>query len=253
MCGMKMTDPPLNDQGTVGGVETPGQPRDPNSFRSIDPRRSSSLSADSELSTPSAVGLAPGGVVALRSPAFASEELTPLKDSEVVNLDYNSRRQGFGDVADRGSALLQLASRWQEEEEEVAAARAHSAPDSTPKVAKRKEVWQRVQGTFLAVGALNTEKISAPYVHMSDGCMDVIAVPAELEFMDVLDMLPKVSSGGHVTDRRLFHWKASHMRFYPADTADKFNVDGEVLDGHPISIQVLPAFARLLSIQKEED
>ena len=26
---------------------------------------------------------------------------------------------------------------------------------------------------------LNTEKISAPHVHMSDGCMDVIALPAQ--------------------------------------------------------------------------
>ena len=30
----------------------------------------------------------------------------------------------------------------------------------------------------MAVGALNTEKISAPYVHMSDGCMDILALPA---------------------------------------------------------------------------
>jgi hypothetical protein len=42
----------------------------------------------------------------------------------------------------------------------------------------KREVWQRLEGSFVAIGALNTEKISAPYVHMSDGCMDVIAVPA---------------------------------------------------------------------------
>ena len=41
-------------------------------------------------------------------------------------------------------------------------------------------VWQQLDGAFLAVGCLNTERISAPNVHMSDGCMDVIAVPAQV-------------------------------------------------------------------------
>ncbi len=41
-------------------------------------------------------------------------------------------------------------------------------------------VWQQLDGAFLALGCLNTERISAPYVHMSDGCMDVIAVPAQV-------------------------------------------------------------------------
>ena len=42
------------------------------------------------------------------------------------------------------------------------------------------------------------------------------------------------------------------MRFRPADTADKYNVDGEVLDGKPVAITVLPSLARLISIKSWE-
>ena len=114
----------------------------------------------------------------------------------------------------------------------------------------KRQVWQRLEGSFVAVGALNTEKISAPYVHMSDGCMDVIAVPAAVGRVDLFSMGIKLANdGSHVRDRRLFHWKATQMRFRPADTADKFNVDGEVLQGRPIAISVMAGLARLISVR----
>ena len=61
--------------------------------------------------------------------------------------------------------------------------------------------------------------------------------------------LERPDPGSHVRDRRLFHWKATQMRFRPADTADKFNVDGEVLQGRPIAISVMAGLARLISVR----
>ena len=108
--------------------------------------------------------------------------------------------------------------------------------------------WQRLEGQFLAIGALNTEKISAPFAHMSDGCMDVIALPAAVGAVGLIQMGAKLSSGEHVRDRRIFHWKAVAMRFTPENENDKFNIDGEVLDGLPIEARVLPSLCRLISL-----
>jgi hypothetical protein len=68
--------------------------------------------------------------------------------------------------------------------------------------------------------------------------------------MDFFSMGIKLANGGgHLRDRRLFHWKATQMRFRPLDPSDKYNVDGEVLEGKPISITVLPSLARLISVK----
>jgi hypothetical protein len=217
-----------------------------------------------------------GAVGVVQSPSNRANGFleSPKSNAEkrVVVLDYGMRVKGHGDVADRGSALLYVAEKYREEEEDLAVLNgsidaqayvpsgtcpngqlvkdvtnlgeegaggassvvyptgsyvsanamspstyqrhAHSltpsdhsleaegaggrgergeeAPFSSTRAAAvstpagrmvgaggaKRELWQRLEGSFVAIGALNTEKISAPYVHMSDGCMDVIAVPA---------------------------------------------------------------------------
>ena len=169
-------------------------------------------------------------------------------DVDVVRLDYNSRLQGRGDTSDRGSGLLKLADEWRREEEAAATAMAKAQGKVTGINKSHAEgVWQQLDGEFIAIGGLNTERISAPYAHMSDGCMDVIAVPAHVSRIDLLQMGFDLPTGGHLEDKRIFHWKATQMKFAPVDSNDKFNVDGEVLEGLPIHIKVLPALARIIS------
>ncbi|KAJ1492268.1 hypothetical protein T484DRAFT_1931375 [Baffinella frigidus] len=167
----------------------------------------------------------------------------------VVPIDYQRRLLGMGDAADRGSALLQVSQQWRGEVERPDPA----GRDAGGGAAGAAGPWQRLQGEFLAIGALNTERISAPFAHMSDGCMDVIALPAAVGAVGLIQMGAKLSTGDHVHDRRIFHWKAVAMRFTPESTADKFNLDGEVLDGLPIEARVLPSLCRLISVLPPAD
>jgi hypothetical protein len=124
--------------------------------------------------------------------------------------------------------------------------------------------WQTLQDNeFVLVALLKGTKRLAPCVHLSDGLIDVLAVPKK-ENMDHLELLkssfrylraadraakgkgrgPGAEGSGaeaHTQhdEKGFIIRKALAVRLAPADERHSFNIDGEVHEGRPIEVRVL--------------
>ena len=115
--------------------------------------------------------------------------------------------------------------------------------------------WQTLKGEFVMVALLKGTKRLAPCVHLADGLVDVVAIPKS-EHMDHLQLIKssyhylrdadlaargRASGQGRQQDECSFVIrKALAVRLVPADERHKFNIDGEVHDGKPMEVRVLP-------------
>ena len=121
------------------------------------------------------------------------------------------------------------------------------------------------KGPFVCVAILKTEKALVPHVHCNDGYVDVIAVP-DVGRIELLRRSSKILMpdlmGHHLSqpetaglasmdalskgDSDFLYTKARSVVIKPRDRDDKFNVDGEVLDGEEMHVEVLPGKLRML-------
>uniref|UniRef100_A0A7S0F2G3 Uncharacterized protein n=1 Tax=Hanusia phi TaxID=3032 RepID=A0A7S0F2G3_9CRYP len=117
---------------------------------------------------------------------------------------------------------------------------------------------------------LKSEKALVPFVHINDGYLDVLAVP-EVGKLELLRRSSKILVpqlvGSHIQgsaqtdddmqDKDFWYIKATSVTLVPESSEDKINVDGEVLDGKSLSMEVLPGqlrmFVALLEGQQPAD
>jgi len=108
-------------------------------------------------------------------------------------------------------------------------------------------------GSFVLVAMLKSEKALVPFVHINDGYLDVLAIP-EVGKLELLRRSSKILVpqlvGSHIQgsaqaeedmqDKDFWYIKATSVTLVPESTQDKINVDGEVLDGKSLRMEVLP-------------
>jgi len=104
----------------------------------------------------------------------------------------------------------------------------------------------------VVVAMLKSEKALAPYVHLSDGYVDVLSI-GKVGRLELLRRSSKILTSSHITDDQEFcrYWKAKSVKLRPHKSEDKINVDGEVLDGEEIRVDVVPAVLNIFCAYDE--
>jgi len=99
----------------------------------------------------------------------------------------------------------------------------------------------RVEGGFLFVCCLKCERTFTPFVHASDGCMDVLII-RERGLGSLASLYSLVESGGRHLKNQNFHYhKAREVTIMPRDVHQGFlNIDGEVAAAVETKISVMP-------------
>ncbi|UCD38854.1 MAG: diacylglycerol kinase family lipid kinase [Fidelibacterota bacterium] len=120
--------------------------------------------------------------------------------------------------------------------------------------AKRRKARLTIEGEvfnghFVFVLACNTQYTGkgmrmAPRADLSDGLIDLVIV-REATRMQMLRLLPKVFDGSHVHSPLLEYIQAKEFSLIP-DVDETVNVDGELLERSPISVQMIPQAIRVL-------
>jgi len=107
--------------------------------------------------------------------------------------------------------------------------------------------WEVVHGPFVVVAMLKSEKALAPYVHLSDGYVDVLSV-GKVGRLELLRRTSKILTSSHLNsdEECCRYWKTKSVILQPTDATDKINVDGEVLEGEEMRVDVLPAALNVL-------
>jgi YegS/Rv2252/BmrU family lipid kinase len=87
-------------------------------------------------------------------------------------------------------------------------------------------------------------RLIAPHATIDDGRLDVCLIEA-MPTVDFLALLKRVSAGEHVDDKRVTYFQAAALELV-FDRVIKVNTDGQVLESHRCSYDILPRAARFL-------
>tara|TARA_Y100000994_G_scaffold69623_1_gene56928 strand:+ start:899 stop:1783 length:885 start_codon:yes stop_codon:yes gene_type:complete len=103
---------------------------------------------------------------------------------------------------------------------------------------------QKLSDDFLFILCLNTIHTgkgmkAAPNAILNDGFIDVIILKSSISKLELLLLLPKIFSGKHILSKKVKYVKAKNLSIIP-EKDEKLNIDGEMKQQTPISIEVLP-------------
>jgi diacylglycerol kinase (ATP) len=108
---------------------------------------------------------------------------------------------------------------------------------------------QELSINALLVAVLNTPSYGAglqlaPDAKIDDGVLDLVVVE-DLRFMEVLPLLPSLSSHGRLNTNRVHRFRIKHVRI-ETETPRHFHGDGEIFGTTPVDISVVPRAVRVL-------
>lgn len=78
----------------------------------------------------------------------------------------------------------------------------------------------------------------APLALLDDGLMDLIIV-RKVGRLKLLNLFPKIFSGGHVGDSAVMYYQAKEFSILPLQN-HVLNIDGEIVGNTPVHVKVLP-------------
>jgi len=125
-------------------------------------------------------------------------------------------------------------------------------PTRLPQGAELEE-WVAVEGEFVLVVAANVAAVSydavmAPHAHLSDGCIDLVWVPACARH-EITSILLGLETGTHLRHPRLHYQKARAVMITPEGGKGCYDLDGEHVHGpcNTMLIESIPALCRVLA------
>lgn len=106
-----------------------------------------------------------------------------------------------------------------------------------------------VEATALLVGVLNTPSYGAglclaPAAKPDDGMLELVVLE-DLNFLEILALLPALAIRGKLNTRHIRRYTTQHVRI-ETPTPSWFHGDGELLGKTPVEISVMPKAVRVL-------
>jgi diacylglycerol kinase (ATP) len=108
---------------------------------------------------------------------------------------------------------------------------------------------ETIEDEFIFILGCNTpytgrSMLMAPRAQLSDGHIDLVIV-RQAPRMKVMNLLPKIFDGSHVTSPLLEYRYVKEFEFYP-EVDSLVNIDGELAGNTPISLKMIPHAFNLL-------
>ena len=94
---------------------------------------------------------------------------------------------------------------------------------------------------ILVLNTIHTGKgmQAAPNALIDDGLMDIILLDAKISKFQLMQLLPTIYRGGHISSKYVKYIQAKNIQLFPKHN-EVLNIDGEIKSQTPISISVLP-------------